>query len=368
MSLVHRASVALLSAALAVSLVSVGGQAQAAAPSSPAGHGATWLAGQLTAGGLIHNKQYDFDDYGLTADTALALDTIRGRRAAVRHVRKALAQHVDSYTTGVDFGSPGDRYAGPIAKLLVLAQSTGGGARDFGGVNLVRQLAARVSTTAPINGRIEDRSGFGDNANTIGQIFAVRGLLEAHSPLGKPALRFLLMQQCGGGYLRLDFRADKTAPNQGCTPSSTADADVTALAVIELWQFREQSGGLTQSLRAAKRWLLRHQGDNGSFGGGGPTSAANTNSTGLAAWALGVAGRCGAAAAAARWVSRHQVVGALSGTPLAGERGAIAYNNAAMRAAEQDGITRATRDQWRRATAQAAPGLRYLSTGFCRSH
>jgi hypothetical protein len=365
MSLINRAGTALVSTALAVTLVASGGTAEAVSNTSPAGHGATWLAGQLSSKGLIHNGQFDIDDYGLTADTALGLDAIGGHPHAVRKIRRALAQHVANYTTGVDFGSPTDRYAGAIAKLLVVAQDTGARARHFGGFNVVKRLAARVSTTSPTKGRIEDRSSFGDNANTIGQIFAVRGLLRANSPLAKSARHFLLEQQCGQGFFRLDFNTDKSAANQACTRQSPADTDVTALAVIELWRFRSQSGALVKSLDAASKWLQRHQAANGSFGGGGPTSAANTNSTGLAGWALGVAGRCGAAEQAATWVARHQVTGDVSGTPLAGERGAIAYNHAAMKAAKTDGITKTTRDQWRRATTQAAPALTYLSAKAC---
>ena len=41
--------------------------------------------------------------------------------------------------------------------------------------------------------------------------------------------------------------------------------------------------------------------------------------------------------------------------------GAIAYDKAAFRAAKKDGITSATRDQWRRATTQAGPALRYVN-------
>ena len=60
MSLIHRAVTALVSSALAVSLVAAGepAQAAAAAPSSPSGHGATWLAGQLNAKHLIHNPNF----------------------------------------------------------------------------------------------------------------------------------------------------------------------------------------------------------------------------------------------------------------------------------------------------------------------
>jgi hypothetical protein len=365
MSLVHRAGTALVSTALAVTLVASGATAEAASPTSPAGHGAAWLVGQLNSNGLIHNRQFHVNDYGLTADTALGLDAIGGHAHVTREIRKALALHVDDYTTGVDFGSPTDRYAGAIAKLLVVAQDTGARARHFGGVNLVKRLAARVSTSAPTRGRIEDKSSFGDSANVIGQIFAVRGLLRTHSPLAKSALRFLLEQQCGQGFFRLDFNSHKAAANQGCTQKSPADTDVTALAVIQLWRFRPQSGALVKSLDVASQWLQRHQADNGSFGGSGPTSAANSNSTGLAGWALGVAGRCVAARQAATWVAQHQVTGDVSGTPLAGQRGAIAYNHAAMKAAKTDGITTTTRDQWRRATSQAAPALTYLSAKAC---
>ncbi len=113
-------------------------------------------------------------------------------------------------------------------------------------------------------------------------------------------------------------------------------------------------------------WLVGAQKNNGSFGGGPSTEASNTNSTGLAAWALGDVGACRAAVKAAQWVRDLQVGGDVSGTPLAGEKGAIAYDRAAMQAAETEGITVETRDQWRRAGAQAAPGLVFTTMDRCR--
>jgi hypothetical protein len=353
----RRAGTALVAATLAVSVV-VGGtpSAHAVSSSSPAGRGATWLSHQLNKHGLIHNAQFDFDDYGLTADTVLGLKAIGGHKSDVTKARKALAQHVDDYTT---FQT--DRYAGPTAKLLVVAQQTGAKPRHFGGANLVKRLAARVATDAPIAGRIQDKSTSGDFANSIGQIFAVRGLLKAGNPAGARALGFLLQQQCGRGFVRLDFNADTASPDQGCGKGDPADTDVTALAVVELASVSKGHPGLKRALADAVRWLKRHQRKNGGFGGAGPTSAANANSTGLAGWALLTAGVCHRAALAAEWLSRLQVGGHLSGTPLAGERGAIAYDRAAKRAAKQDGIDKTTRDQWRRATAQAAPALLALS-------
>jgi hypothetical protein len=356
MSFVHRASVALLSTALAVTLV--GGAPAQASSSSPRQEAGDWLASQLRHG-LIHNGQFDFDDYGLTIDTAFALQSIGGHGAAVSHIRSALEQHAADYTT---FQS--DVYAGPTAKLLVLARRTGGGATDFGGVDLVAQLRSLVVTSGPARGRIQDKSSFGDFANTIGPVYAVEGLKPGTTDAG-PVLGFLLDQQCSAGFFRLNFAKDPTSDNQTCDGATGArrapDTDATALAVLGLLASHREGKAVHRAVTHAVAWLLKHQADNGSFGGGPTTAAANSNSTGLAGWALAVTGHCGAARQAAQWVRDRQVDGRLSGTPLAGERGAIAYDSAAMKAAQQDGITVNTRDQWRRATAQAAPTLRALT-------
>jgi hypothetical protein len=361
----HRFGAVVVASALTTSLV-VGGStsAQAVSPSSPAGHGASWLADQLNKKGLIHNGQFDFDDYGLTIDTAFALQEIGGHKKKVAKVRRALSKHVDSYTTGVDFGADAV-FAGAVAKLLVLAQNTGGGARHFGGVNLVKRLNKRVIGSGPSKGRIQDKvdltNAGPDTANMFGQIFAARGLLRAHSDKAHSVVKFLLTQQCGKGFFRLDFNADPDAADQGCAKGDTPDTDVTALVVVELTSVTQGHPALKRALRDAVRWLKRHQKANGSFGGAGPTSASNANSTGVAAYAARVAGKCGVARDAAGWLAKLQVKGSLSGTPLAGERGAVAYDRATFKTAQQSGIDQTTRDQWRRSSAQAAPGLLALS-------
>jgi hypothetical protein len=171
----------------------------------------------------------------------------------------------------------------------------------------------------------------------------------------------MLEQQCSQGFFRLNFNDDKAAPDQGCVKGDAADTDVTALAVIELAPVAKGHGELTAALRDATKWLKGHQKANGSFGGSGPTAAANANSTGLAGWALLTERACGAARHAAKWVSDRQLTDNFAGTPLVGQRGAIGYDDATLKAARKDGIVTETRDKWRRATSQAAPALLALS-------
>lgn len=346
-------------------VVAMAGPAQAA----PDDTSARWLTRQLT-NGLVHNDQFDFDDYGLTADTAFALKAIGGQATAVGDIRRALAQQVDSWTTGVDFGST-DVFAGSTAKAVVLAETTGADPRAFGGVNLVGRLNKRVSATAPTVGRIQDKTAGQDFANVIGQAFAARGLSVAGSGKADEAVRFLLKQQCASGYFRLNFAA-KTAPNQTCdggdrATTSAPDTDVTALAVLSLTAVPRKTAAVRTAITDAVEWLKRRQKTNGSFGGGTATEASNSNSTGLAGWAFGKTGACGAAVKAARWVRELQVAGAAPGTPLAGENGAIAYDSERLAAARADGIGVPERDQWRRATAQAAPALGNLTLSACRA-
>ena len=220
---VRRLGVLTVAGALAVTGATVvtTGTAHAAADDVSA----QWLAKQARAG-LVHNDQYDFDDYGLTADVGIALDRIGAQRATVTKIRTKLAKNVKSWTTGVDFGTS-DVYAGSTAKAVVLAQATGASPRNFGGVNLVRQLSKRISTTSPTVGRLQDKAAT-DFANTIGQALAVQGLSRAKHSKADEAVKFLLKQQCSRGYFRLSSprprpprRAVTRAPGPRAHPTPT---------------------------------------------------------------------------------------------------------------------------------------------------
>jgi hypothetical protein len=317
---------------------------------------ADWLVAQYDAKGVVFNDQYSFVDYGLTIDTTLALDELGGHKSAVVTARKALAAGIDNYTSGDAAGDPGSTYAGAVAKAAVLAQATGGNARAFGGQNLITVLEGRVATNAPIAGRIEDMSTYGDYANVIGQAFAARALSVAGSARAADATTFLLAQQCPDGFFRLDLTADKAAPDQGCSVSDEPNTDVTALAVLALKASGSSQSGVRMAIRKASDWLANAQAGNGSFGGGVGTADANANSTGLAGWALGITDQCRAAGSAARFVGKLQVPIGLTG-PLSADLGAIAYDKVAFAAGKTDGITTLTRDSWRRSSAQAAPAL-----------
>jgi len=347
-------------AATALTFASAG-----AAQAAPEDTAARWLGKQLT-NGLVHNDQYDFDDYGLTADVGFALAEIGGNQDASRAIKRALARRVESWTTGVDFGSS-DVYAGSTAKALVYAQVVKKDPRSFGGVNLVRQMNRLVSKAKPTVGRIQDKSAT-DYANVIGQALAARGLARAGSGKADEVLRFLLKQQCSRGYFRLNFAPKKTGPQScdaGTKAESAPDPDVTAVAVLSLETLRKPSKKVRTAIDDAVTWLKRQQKSNGSFGGGPTTKGSNANSTGVAGSALAAAGACLRAQRAARWIRKLQVTGPVAGTPLAGQKGAIAYNRAALEAAREAGIGIETADQWRRATSQAAPALRFLSVSAC---
>jgi len=319
-------------------------------PSPSQSSAATWLAGELT-NGLFHfvidmdpDPDIEYDDYGLSIDAGFTqLST--GNTAVAGQTRDAVATHINDYITGEAFGDVGSTYAGPTAKALVYAQQSGGTPTSYGGVNLVTRLESVVSAS----GRLVDVSTFGDNANTIGQSFAARGLTAAGSTKAAAVSSFLLKQQCPAGYFRLALG------DSHCADNAAPDTDVTAFAELNL-QGQGQQPGVAAAVTKANAWLLATQAADGSFGGGGVTAAPNTNSTGLAAWALGESCHVAAANRAAAYVRGFQVPAGQTG-PLSAEVGAIAYDAAAKTLGQSQGINDATSDQWRRATSQAAPGL-----------
>lgn len=356
-----------LVAAAALALTTAVAASPAGAAPVDAKPGANWLAGQLT-NGLIHNTQYDFDDYGLSIDTALALDAVGQRPAVVTQITSKVAAQIDAYTTYQPYyPDPAEHVSsGGVAKAAVLARAAGQDASAFGGRDLVTELESMTLPT----GRAQDvvpalpdpapQYPDADYANTIGQAFAARALVEAGSSKAEAATDFLLAQQCASGAFRVNF-ATVDAAEQGCVDGaagSEADTDATALAMINLKESGANRPEVSDALAKAGAWLARTQRANGSFGGGVDTAAANANSTGLAAWALGSVGRLSQARKAAVWVRTLQPadLGACR-SKLTKDAGAVAYDAAALKAGRKDGVTDATRDQWRRTTAQAVPAL-----------
>lgn len=318
---------------------------------APAAAGADWLSGQLTDG-LVHNDEYAFDDIGLSVDVALALDAVGGHDDTVVAIVAAAEESLPSY-----IGEDPEQYAGATAKAALLAELVDGGdARSYGGTDLIERLEGLTSE----DGRIADQSQWGDYANALGQAYAVRALESAGSTEAAAATGALLEQQCAAGYFLLDL--GKSCDAEG----ASADTDVTAVAVLSLLP---QTDGLLegtvdtaveQAVVAAIEWLAGNQAGDGSFGGGSSTEAPNTNSTGLAGWALGAAGRIEPAERAAAWVRAQQLGNAGVCTPYrAADLGAVAYDRSGLTAARKDGIDSALRDQFRRASAQAVPALRW---------
>ena len=347
---------------LTVSLLASAQPSYAADPTPSGTSAATWTRGQLTNGTFVGAFG---PDYGLSIDAARSFAAL-GDTTGLAAVNAAISSHLTDYSDYdyviTDPPAPGHyagRASGAVAKELVLAQLAGANPRSYG--SPATDLVARLEAMVGADGRTADvatKDGApdpsGDFANTIGQSFAVQGLNAASSPKAAVATDFLLKQQCPGGFFRLSF-ADKAAADQGCHVNSSPDTDVTAFAVVALQSQRTQPA-VSAALDKAIAWLLATQAANGSFGGGDLTEAPNTNSTGLVAWALGASCRVDAAVKAAAYVRSFQVPAGQTG-PLGSEVGAIAYDNNARTLGQSQGITDATRDQWRRATAQAAPGL-----------
>ena len=356
----RRALAALTVPALALSTLAVlapPAQARADIDPAPAFAGSTWLAAQLGDNGLVHNDQYDFDDIGLSIDVALALEAV-GDDASVAKVADAVAANLTSYTSYPVASGKTHVTAGAIAKALELAQSAGRDGKSFGGQDLVAQLEQRVSRDSDTAGRIGDvffpeEQFEADYANTIGQAYAAETLAEVTSALAPDVLDYLLSQQCAEGFFKLSFATS-------CDDASAPSVDVTAIALRSLLDITSTDTDLPIAITNAVAWLKKSQAKDGSFGSDGQITAPNANSTGLAGWALGEAGAKGAASDAAVWVRQHQLAVAGScQTYAAADLGAVAYDDAALSGAADTAIAADTADQFRRASAQSLPALRY---------
>lgn len=338
-----RAAAAALAAGLAFPLLVAAPAAGAPTSADRADRAAAWESSQLR-NGRIRNVQFDFTDWGLTLDTYFGLVAAGNRPGDARKVIRTVSANARTY---VSFD--GDFFSGSVAKLL-LARRVAGLDPSVDQENLL--LRRKLKSLVTASGRVSD-SGADDFSNTIGQSLSVLAFARSGNLPSAP-VRFLLRQQCDRGYFRLAMSSTSCDRDD-----SAADVDATAYALQALLIARRE--GVALPAGAAKdtaAWLRRGQRADGAFGGAGPTSGANTNSTGLAAQALTAAGRDRAASAAQDWIARLQLTPARTkGSPARRDLGAVAYNRTDFQAARQNGITRRTRDIWRRSTPQAISGL-----------
>lgn len=335
----RRALAVLAGGAVALSTAVAVSPTASAAPNSYAYSAARWLDDQLT-NGLVHNPNWGgFDDYGLSLDVFFALNDLQTRSATQTRIIDAVSARVSEYTT-YDDGSTVTFYPGSAGKLASAVEAAGRDARDVNGEDLV---AGIEDLTDDATGEIDPNLTYGG----VGQAWATRALVLAESDEADESVSFLLTQQCADGSFKQVY---------GSACPSTPSIDSTTFAVETLLDARRAGiAGVDAAISAATAALLKAQAQDGSFVGDG---VPNTNSTGKAAKVLALLGQSGAAGSAAAWVAKHQVTDAVAeDSKLATETGAIAYDGAALAAGKAEGITDETRDQWIRATAQAAVGV-----------
>jgi len=303
MSTVSRAFAVLLASLTAVFGVAIASPAAAqTVDEDPPGAAASWLAGRFVDGNHLETV-FDgtgYPDQGLTADAVLAFDGVGVAQDLAVAATDWLAEP-DNVSFYAGNGTT-DSYAGPLAKLALVAIAQGADPTDFGGVNLIDDLQARQADS----GRFSDLSGFGDFSNAITQSLAVISLLRA----GEDAAD-------GAGYLAAAPCDDGGFPLQFEQPTCASQVDATGFAVQAML-----AADLDAS--AALDYLEGAQQPSGGFGDSGLGGVANANSTALAAQALRVGGRTDAADGAVEYLLSLQV-GCDGPTD---QRGAIRYDDA----------------------------------------
>jgi hypothetical protein len=336
----------------------VGSSAVTAAPSAEPS--LVWLEGELNDGGgsLFFAPFPGFPptvDWGLTIDAILALNASgKGADPATTSSLDALAAHINDYITGDGFGDPGSVFAGQVGKAMLAALVEGANIHSFGGVDLEALSRSTVTPAGVFAGRFANISAFPDFSNGFGQAFNILALARTPDGVPQSAVDFMLAQQCPGGGFRLFYDAATPADStRGCASDDEADTDTTALTLEALLTLTPGTTSSAAIARAAAFLIGQQDPVTGGIGGAGPTANPNTNSSGLGAQALAAAGFDDEAARARDFVVSMQLDSArTSGTPAAGDEGAIALNQGELDDALINGIGPAVRAEWQRATTQ----------------
>ena len=295
---------------------------------------ADWLADQLTDAGTVvgefpgaGGQSTVYTDWGQSLDSALGLLAAGGHDPKLGRTLTSVATPtaVIEYTQGAPFDKAGSAYVGATAKLAFTLEVTGGDATNAGGVDLLAQLQSLVTP----EGRLADRSDFGNYANLFGHAFALLALDEAGRTPSASLVQGLTSAQCSDGSFPESY-----LPTAGEQCKGSVDATglvLQALAGLDL------AGG--DSAQRAKTWLQGQQKADGSFPGQAPVNSTAYAALGLNALGVDTASAVGylasqqnadgglrsgaASAASSDLFATAQALAALAGTTFQGAARAV---------------------------------------------
>lgn len=347
--------VAVAAAVAGGTVLALPGFANAADPAPVSAHArlaSDWLAGETSGGIYLYGGS---PDWGATADVAIAHAAAGAASGPGAEAVAALKANAPAATgTDSDIVS-----AAGTAKVALVAAIYGEDAANFGGVALPATLDSLIVTSGANAGLYSD--GGEENPpfpNTFTQSYAVTAA--ARLGVGRAStVEWLLDQQCADGGFRI----------QGGAEPCESDVDATALVIQALEAARLAGVGDAAELGAAiddgASFLVLSQNGDGSFASSGTWSTINTNTTGVAAQALRMAGQDAAADFATSWLISQQ----LNCEVVEADRGAFAYDEPGrLVAVGAASVPEGSRDSFRRATVQAVLGLGAPSIATLTAH
>jgi LPXTG-motif cell wall-anchored protein len=273
-------AVANIATVLSVSLWAASAAAPAAVPNSSkqdAVSGARYLAGLIGSKGYLTSSDGSPDDPN-TANAILAMHAAGFGGIAAHAAESYLQAHRDAFVT-----RNGQDDAGRLATAILAAHAEGTNPRQYGGTDAHADLVGRLLATQRTTGK--DAGLFGSTDPSFDGAFRQGLALLALSSVGQrnaPALAWLQAQQCAGGGWE-SYRADASVACGKTDPAafSGPDTNSTALAVEAF-----VAAGVAPA-HDPLPFLHGQQSSGGGFASfGGPTIAADPDSTGLVLQAL----------------------------------------------------------------------------------
>ncbi|WEV29161.1 terpene cyclase/mutase family protein [Streptomyces sp. 71268] len=250
-----------------------------------------WLTSRLTDGDHVQDEAAQAPHLYQSAQTALAVAGAGGRSETLTKMTSWLAAHTEefAYPEGTDH-APSVIGA---ALLALLAASTEGDPRAFGGHDLAGDLAGSLCTAGGEGCAAAGDFVGVDDVET--QALAVLALHRSGVPVPKAAVDRLAAHQCkDGGFSATLVRAGETC--------AYSDPATTPYAVIAL----HQVGGHADVVARARKTLRTSQLSSGAFAAYPGVTSGDVTASARSAQALRLLGDTRRADAAVSWLSRQQ--------------------------------------------------------------